>query len=200
MSITTYSELKTAIANWVKRTDLTDRLPEFIALAEDSFNSALRLSGMEEVTTYSTTGRRTALPADFLEMRSLEYSGSPLVLMPFGSPEYISAIVHEDTAGIPWAFSIRGTELEVFPAGSYDFTLHYWQKIPALSDSNTTNFLLSLHPLIYLYGSVLQAAIYTLDTELQAKVTPVLAEAIELAKQSDNRKRYPRSGLAIKVM
>ena len=34
MAITTYAELKTAISNWLDRTDLDDRIPEFIALAE----------------------------------------------------------------------------------------------------------------------------------------------------------------------
>jgi hypothetical protein len=35
MSITTYAELKTAVANWLARADLTDRIPEFILMAED---------------------------------------------------------------------------------------------------------------------------------------------------------------------
>ena len=34
MAISNYSELKTAIASWLDRTDLTDIIPDFIALAE----------------------------------------------------------------------------------------------------------------------------------------------------------------------
>ena len=34
MSISTYSELKTAVANFLARTDLTDQIPNFIQLAE----------------------------------------------------------------------------------------------------------------------------------------------------------------------
>ena len=34
MAIGTYAELKTAIANFLARDDLTDRIPEFISLAE----------------------------------------------------------------------------------------------------------------------------------------------------------------------
>ena len=34
MSISTYSELKTAVANFLARTDLTDQIPDFIQLAE----------------------------------------------------------------------------------------------------------------------------------------------------------------------
>jgi len=34
MAISTYSELKTAVANWLDRSDLTDVIPDFITLAE----------------------------------------------------------------------------------------------------------------------------------------------------------------------
>ena len=44
MAIGTYAELKTAVANWLDRDDLTDRIPEFIALAEAKMNRNLRIS------------------------------------------------------------------------------------------------------------------------------------------------------------
>ena len=43
MAIGTFAELKTATANWLDRSDLTDRIPEFIALAEARFNRVLRI-------------------------------------------------------------------------------------------------------------------------------------------------------------
>ena len=43
MAISTFAELKTAAANWLDRSDLTDRIPEFIALAEARFNRILRI-------------------------------------------------------------------------------------------------------------------------------------------------------------
>ena len=47
MAISNYTELKTAVANWLDRDDLTDRIPEFIALAESRFNRLLRIRAME---------------------------------------------------------------------------------------------------------------------------------------------------------
>lgn len=38
MSIETYGELKTAVADWSHRSDLTARIPDFIRLAENDFN------------------------------------------------------------------------------------------------------------------------------------------------------------------
>ena len=43
MALTTYSEPKTAIANWLDRSDLDDRIPEFIQLAEARHRRDLRL-------------------------------------------------------------------------------------------------------------------------------------------------------------
>ena len=49
MAIGTYSELQTAVANWLDRDDLTDRIQEFIALAEARMNRILRLAIMLNV-------------------------------------------------------------------------------------------------------------------------------------------------------
>ena len=46
MAINTYSTLQTAVANWLDRDDLTDRIPEFVSLAEATFNRTLRLRAM----------------------------------------------------------------------------------------------------------------------------------------------------------
>jgi hypothetical protein len=50
MSISNYGELKTAVANYLSRDDLEDRIPEFIALAEDRLAVKLRI----EPTTQHT--------------------------------------------------------------------------------------------------------------------------------------------------
>ena len=47
MAITTFATLKTAIENWLQRTDQTSRTPEFVALAEDRIQQDLRVRAME---------------------------------------------------------------------------------------------------------------------------------------------------------
>ena len=65
MAISTYSELQTAAANWLDRSDLSDRIPEFIALAEARFNRILRIRDMETVSTAISTAAGTGyLPLD----------------------------------------------------------------------------------------------------------------------------------------
>ena len=47
MSITTYTELKTAVENWLDHTLFTARVPEFIALFEATANRRLRVQQQE---------------------------------------------------------------------------------------------------------------------------------------------------------
>jgi len=44
MSIATYSELQTAVADWMHRTDLTAKIPDFITLAESRINAPSSLT------------------------------------------------------------------------------------------------------------------------------------------------------------
>ena len=46
MAFTTYTTLKTSIANYLGRTDLTDQIPDFITLAENRLRRDLRLRTM----------------------------------------------------------------------------------------------------------------------------------------------------------
>ena len=58
MAISNYAELQTATANWLDRTDLTDRIPEFIDLAESTFNRTIRNRQMiTKKDDYSLDGR-----------------------------------------------------------------------------------------------------------------------------------------------
>ena len=51
MAITTYSELKTSIANWLNRDDLTTQIPDFISLAEENASLLVRHWRMENRAT-----------------------------------------------------------------------------------------------------------------------------------------------------
>ena len=69
MAISNYAELQTATANWLDRTDLTARIPEFIDLAESTFNRTIRNRQMiTKNDSYSLDGRYVNLPTDTLEV------------------------------------------------------------------------------------------------------------------------------------
>ena len=69
MTITTYAELQSAAATWLVRGDLTQRIAEFISLAEARLNRVLRARLAEtEVALSAAPGARTIpLPDGFTE-------------------------------------------------------------------------------------------------------------------------------------
>jgi hypothetical protein len=69
------------------------------------------------------------------------------------------------SSGKPKFFGVVGSQLRVVPIpdSSYTGELIYYSKLAKLSNSNTTNWLLTKAPDVYLYGSLLQAAPYLQD-------------------------------------
>lgn len=170
MSISTYAELQTAVENWLAREDLSDRIPEFITLAEAKFNRVLQHPGMEkrstvDINSASDEPEFITLPSDFQTMRRIRLSsvtGKPSLefLSQTQMADYRYSIDNVSTR--PRYYSIMGDELELAPTPNEEYTIEmvYRAYIPALSNSNTTNWLLTLAPDLYLYGSLLESAPY----------------------------------------
>lgn len=164
MAITTYTELQDAIANWLDDSTLTERIPEFIELAEAEFQRILRVPEMEEAGTLTcVAGTQTvALPTGFRDTSAVWLSSSYNTLlnrMPLG---VLQSTYADQVSGRPAAYAIADEKLWLGPIPDSDYTISliYRVGVPALSDSNTSNWLLDAHPDIYLYASLLQAEMY----------------------------------------
>jgi hypothetical protein len=169
MAISTYSELQTAVANWLNRTDLTDRIPEFIALAEAQMNRRLRVRQMVTRAEAALASEFVDAPQDMLEpiRLTLEISESDIRMLQYLAPERLLA----EKVGIvssaePAFYSMVGGSLQLLPMPDTTYTseLTYYARIAPLA-SNSTNWLLSAYPDAYLYGALLQAAPYLVDDE-----------------------------------
>lgn len=166
MALTTYTELKAAIADWIDRDDLTSQIPDFITLAEAEFNRVLLVPEREDDVTASVTGEKLLLPTDFYSVRSMYLNTDPRTLleqMPLG--ELRNRWGWQST-GKPQNFAIQnGTELVFGPAPdtTYSVIMNYYKTITALSGSVASNWLLAAHPDIYLYGALCQAAQFMVD-------------------------------------
>ena len=156
MAITNYTELQTALSNWLARSDLTSRIPEFIALGEALLNREIKHPEMvtEATVSTSTSTRYAALPTGFLELQSLiDTYGDPLVQV--SSEEAKSASVGAGT-GLPAFFAISSQfEFDCVSNQVYSLTCFYRKKLSIANDS--TNWLLTKYPDAYLYASLLQA-------------------------------------------
>ncbi len=71
MAISTYTELKASIANWLNRSDLTDEIADdFIKLTEADFNAKLRIRQMEQIDTVTIDEETETVPTGIYSVRS----------------------------------------------------------------------------------------------------------------------------------
>lgn len=194
MPFTNYAELQTEIGNWMTRSNLGTRIPDFITLCEARINRRLRTSEMEFRATASTAAGDPyiALPDSFKQMRALRITGtSPPYRITFATPQQMDAMKGREEQNRPKVMNIEGNELRLLPTPDavYELTMVYTAGVDALSDSNTTNWLLARHPDVYLNGSLTEACKYVRDwtrrNEYKADFNECLAEARreEIAKK-----------------
>ena len=159
MALANYSDLVAAVGNWLDRTDLTARIPEFITLAEAEFNRRLRTMEMESRATATLTSDAIALPTDFIGLRAIKIDNTRL--------EYVAPdelFEDERTGTYPTRFTISDGQFFFRPAPSTgDVTIDYFASIPGLTVSNTTNWLMTKHPDLYLFGVCAQAEFYLVN-------------------------------------
>ena len=155
MALSNYSELQTSIGDWLKDTSLTSVIPDFVTLAEARFNRELRVPEMEAVSSASVSTESVALRTGFLEMRSIWLEESPDRPLDYFPPHQLKTTRASAEAGTPTAYTIIGTAvyLSPTPSGAHTVNMAYYGRIPALA-SNSTNWLLTNHPDIYLAGSL----------------------------------------------
>jgi len=201
MALSTYDELQTAIAGWLLRTDLAAAIPDFITLAESQINRDVRHWRMTTRDTLSIDGRYVAIPADWVETIRISTNASgyaPLRLVSVADMETMRADGY-DATGCPMAYTHIGEDFEFYPSpdSTYTGTIIYTAKVPALSDSNTSNWLLTEAPDAYLYGALIQSAPYLVEDariavwgSLYAAATQRLNATSDAAKWSGTGLRY----------
>lgn len=178
MSITTYAELQSSIADWLLRDDLTSVIPTFISLAEAKFNRRIRDYRMVKRATAQVDTAYFAIPSDWQENIRFQLNTSPITTLEYVTPDQAAEEKRlYNSSGRPAFFTMIGDQFQIVPApdSTYDAELTYYAKIPALSVSNTSNWLLEKAPDIYLYAALMEAAPY-LDDDARVQVWGGLLE------------------------
>lgn len=190
MALVNYSDLKTSIADWLNRSDLTATIPDFITLAESGFNKEIRNRKMIKRATATIDSQYSAVPADWLQTVDFVIEANPVVTLEFITNEKLDKLRETYTSsGTPKFYTIVGQELEVLPvpdSATLTGEITYYSKIPNLTDVNPTNWLMNSSPDIYLYGSLLQSAPYLVDDAripVWASMYQKLVKDLEIADQ-----------------
>ena len=201
MAISTYSELQTAVANYLDRSDLTNRIPEFITLAESRIARTARARAMVKRVTTSVQTQYILLPDDYLEMRNVQLNTTPKQRLEYVSPEHLDSINAGSETGKPRVYTIIGDELQLGPTPDaiYQIEIAYMYKLPALSATNTTNWFLDNMPDLLLYGALIEAEPFTADDQRIAIWKSLYDEAVVLLNEQDERGRYSGSALVVRT-
>jgi len=204
MALTTYTTLKASIANWLNRSDLTSEIADdFIKLTEADFNSKLRIRKMIAQANFTINSETEALPTGFLQVRDIYIlNGNTKVPLTYTTPSQMDSTVGTSTTGLPNSFTILGDTFRFSPKpdASYTAFINYYKSFDALSDTTTTNYILTTHPAIYLYGSLFHAANFLGGINPQQVQTwqQMFATAMERLELNDREDQVSGSPLQIR--
>lgn len=170
MSIVNYSTLQDAIANFLKRDELTARIPEMIVLAEGLiavggvFASNKKAKGLRcddnfcRITA-SVSTEYFDKPANFLQMSNFQLNTDPVQRLTYLTPEAMDIWHPESTVSRPKHYSFYGNEIQLKPVPDTTYTaeMAYWYRLAKLADDGDTNDVLINFPGVYLYASLISA-------------------------------------------
>jgi hypothetical protein len=203
MSLSTYSDLQTSIANYLARSDLTSQIPDFITFAENRLRRELRIRQMlKSVTTATVSGDNTIeIPADFLQVRDFVVMTNPIQPLSYSSPSALSNDPRASEVGVPLSYTILANDFQVSPApdGIYTVKLLYFSAPAYLSSSNTTNVFVTTAPDALLYASLIEAEPYLMNDARINTWGTMYDRAIASLTKSDEEGQYSGVPLAMKL-
>jgi hypothetical protein len=204
MALSTYTELKTTIANWLNRTDLTSEISDdFIVLTEADLNAKLRIRQMHDQATITINEETESVPTGFLQVRDFYIlSNGQKFPMTFISPAQMDSVKASSTTGVPSSYTILGSAFRFAPRPDNTYTgiLNFYKKFTALSSQNTSNYILADHPAVYLYGSLFHAANFLggFDPNQVQQWSQMYQTALERIELNDREDSFSGSPLQIR--
>ena len=199
--ITNYSTLKTAVADFMTRDDLTTFIPNFIENAERKLYRTLNLRNEETALSVSISSGVAAVPSDFKMLKFAYYDATPEYLLRWTSVNEI----YEDYADRTYQDYPRLISREagnfIFGPASIDGTLKgvYWAKLSMLSDSNTTNWYTNNAPEVLLYGALLEAQPFIHNDARVPVWRDMYLEAVDTLKVENENAEVSHGSLAQRV-
>lgn len=193
MTIATYAELLTEFEAYLERTDFSTRFPTFVRLVESDVQKTLDADpAMIGRSTATSAGKYTALPDDFGQMISVDLGENRMA-----SVTAVDFAAYDDINGDPLVYAIIGNEIALAPSNTTaTISMVYKRTIPALTVSNTTNWLLTKAPEVYLYGTLLHASVFGWDDGRVPLFQAAYADAVETLRIDGEHRRWGAAPLA----
>ena len=205
MALNTYTGITDAVADWLDRSDLTARIPDFIALAEARINRDLRIRPMEVRSTMNTTAgkRYFQLPGGYLQMRNIQINTDRIQPLEYITPEMLDRLYGGSSSGLPSAYTLIGDEIQLapIPDAEYELEMAFYEKFTSLGDGTagtvTTNWLTENAPDVLLYGALLEAEPFIKNDERIPVWLQAYRDGMDKLQKADANDRH--SGSAMRV-
>ena len=212
MALDTYANLQTSILDWLARpgdTLVSGAVPDMITLFESEARDRLRTRFNENASSTITTVAGTATAA----VPSMFEGARELLLQPGAGVDDQQVLVYktpenmdndnpiETTHQRPTFYTIEGTNFRFAPTPDAVYTIRvtYMQGLPALSNSNTTNWLLTNYPDAYLNGSLAVASMYIGHDERMSEWAGLADNSLNRIIMSDQKTRWSGGRLTMRT-
>jgi hypothetical protein len=181
-----YDDFQETVAGYLQRNNLEDQIPWFIELAEIRLNDLFNDFPQQKAAPYTlvpSVGTNViSLPSDFAMISSVKYGHHELQFIP------MTLLDDLHTRYPAHKFSEDGNNLylQTVVNGIDTLTLYYFSEIDALSSLNQSNWVLEEYPTIYLYATLVEAAMYMQDDQR-------FQQAMQTAVQNKKQKLVPKN-------
>jgi hypothetical protein len=199
MALSTFSELKSTIEDWKHRSGLTGVTPDFISLCEADFNRRLRIATMEERASATFNEGYEDVPTDFLEMREIKVNASPVRSLKYMTPQQMTEFYPTTGSGTPEFYTLVDNTIRVSSIPEDEVEISYYVRIPALSDDEPTNWMLTNHPDLYLNGTMFFAEAYVLNDKRALGWKAMYEMVLKQIDDADKKARWSGGTLQMRV-
>lgn len=165
MALDTYANLKTAITDHLDRSDLSSHVDDFIDLAEARHKREIRIREMLNRDALTVDDRYVSLPTGYLEAKMIRLLTNPVTVLDHVNLYEMTRRRRTGT-GKPGLFTIHAQiEFDRDADQSYSGEIIYYKEETALSNSNTSNNILTRAADCYLYAALAASAPFLMNDE-----------------------------------
>lgn len=147
--------MKTAVASWINRSDLTSNISDFVTLGEARIYRELRIRAMETALSGTISSGTMSLPTSYIDLKSAYIDGTPVQRLQRKPVDFIyDKYPTRSSTGKPIYIAREGSSFIFgpYPDSAYTVKGIYYLRLPALSDSNTTNWFTTNAPDVLLWA------------------------------------------------
>lgn len=201
VSIVDYASLQTAVANWLHR-PVDDVIADLITFGEARIYRDVRVAAMETALSDTIASGVLAVPSGYIEMKHARIDGSPTGKLERKDAEWIYANYPTRSATSKPKFFAREGQSFIFgpyPDSNYTVKGSYYKRLAALSDSNTTNWLITDAPDLILFAALCEAEPYRMNDERTILWEKKYAQVKERIQRQDLDEEFSGSPLAATV-